>query len=104
MHVEEFDVDPCGNDPTPTQRANCAADGVPGGAYVQERSGFVALYGGNPELEPETGHSFGAGLIYTPVWAKGLSASIDYFQVELTDYICSRVSRRGAVRVRGARH
>ena len=30
-----FDVDPCGNDPTPTQQANCAANGVPGGAYVQ---------------------------------------------------------------------
>ena len=35
-YVEQFVVDPCGNDPTPTQRANCAADGVPGGAYVQD--------------------------------------------------------------------
>ena len=42
---------------------------------------------GNPDLEPETGHSFGAGLIYTPAWGNGLSTSIDFFQVELTDYI-----------------
>ena len=49
--------------------------------------GLVVVYGGNPELEPETGHTLGAGLIYTPVWAKGLSASVDYFQVELVDHI-----------------
>ena len=41
----------------PRNSANCAADGVPGGAYVQDDWGAVAAYGGNPELEPETGHS-----------------------------------------------
>ena len=48
---------------------------------------LVAVYGGNPELEPETGHTLGAGLVYTPVWAKGLSASVDYFQVNQSNYI-----------------
>jgi len=81
-----WDFDPCGNDPTPTQQANCAANGVPGGAYVQDNL-FTALAGGNPELEPETGDSFGVGLVYTPVGAKGFSASADYFQVELNDTI-----------------
>ena len=103
--MKQFALDPCGNDPTPTQRANCAANGVPGGAYVQDGLGVIrVLYGGNPELEPETGHTLGAGLIYTPVWAKGLSASVDYFQVEPLQLHLSRVSRRDAVRVRGARH
>ena len=87
LAVDYFDVDPCGNDPTPAQQANCAANGVPGGAYVQGVEGFTVPYGGNPDLEPETGHSFGAGLIYTPAWAKGLSTSIDFFRVELIDYI-----------------
>lgn len=82
-----WDFDPCGNDPTAQQRVNCAANGVPGGAYVQGGEVFPVPYGGNPDLEPETGHSFGAGLIYTPAWANGLSASIDFFQVELTNYI-----------------
>jgi outer membrane receptor protein involved in Fe transport len=82
-----WDVDPCGNHPNATQQVNCAANGVPGGAYVQGDEVFPLSHGGNPDLEPETGHSFGAGLIYTPAWAKGLSASIDFFQVELTDYI-----------------
>jgi outer membrane receptor protein involved in Fe transport len=85
-----WDFDPCGNDPTPAQQANCEANGVPGGAYVQGEAGeelFTALAGGNPELEPESGDSLGIGAIYSPMWASGLSASIDYFQVELTDYI-----------------
>ena len=82
-----LDFDPCGNDPTPTQQANCAANGVPGGAYVQDDRGFIVLFGGNPGLEPETGHSFGAGLIYTPLWATGLSASVDYFQENHTNHI-----------------
>ena len=87
VYVEQFVFDPCGNDPTPTQRANCAANGVPGGAYVQDGWGAIAVYGGNPELEPETGHTLGAGLIYTPVWAKGLSASVDYFQLNHSNQI-----------------
>ena len=28
-------LDPCGRDPTPEQRVNCEANGVPGGSYVQ---------------------------------------------------------------------
>jgi outer membrane receptor protein involved in Fe transport len=88
VYVEPFPLDPCGNDPTtPTERANCAANGVPGGAYVQDGWGAMAVYGGNPELEPETGHTLGAGLVYTPVWAKGLAASVDYFQVNQSNYI-----------------
>jgi iron complex outermembrane recepter protein len=84
---EWLDFDPCGNNPTPTQQINCAADGVPGGAYVQDGGDFIVLLGGNPELEPETGHTLGVGLIYTPVWAKGLSASVDYFQANQSNYI-----------------
>jgi outer membrane receptor protein involved in Fe transport len=86
---EWAEFDPCGNDPTPTQQANCAANGVPGGSYVQDDSGFLMVFGGNPDLEPETGHSLGAGLVYTSVWAKGLSASVDYFQQNRTNYISS---------------
>jgi outer membrane receptor protein involved in Fe transport len=87
VHGESLELDPCGNEPTDTQRANCEANGVPGGAYEQEGEGFMLFTGGNQELEPETGHSIGVGLVYTPAWAKGLSASVDYFQVELADYI-----------------
>ena len=101
---EYFDIDPCGNDPTSTQQVTCEANGVPGGAYVQADDGFPVFMAATADLEPETGHSFGGGLIYTPVWARGLSASVDYFQVELSDYIWPGVAARSAVRVRGTWH
>jgi outer membrane receptor protein involved in Fe transport len=85
----ELGFDPCGNDPTPTQQANCAADGVPDGAYVQSGEPYAVVHGGNPDLQPEAGHSVGAGVIYSPAWAPGLSVSVDYFQVELTGFIGS---------------
>jgi iron complex outermembrane recepter protein len=87
VYVEELAIDPCGNDPTPAQRVNCTANGVPGGAYVQDDWGPLVVYGGNPELAPETGHTIGAGLTYAPVWAEGLSASVDYFQLNYSNKI-----------------
>src|SRR4030095_566181 len=56
----EFDfqpTDPCGHSPTPEQQANCAANEVPGGSYVQSpQSTYLRFAGGNTELEPEEGH------------------------------------------------
>jgi iron complex outermembrane receptor protein len=100
----QFEIDPCGNRPTPVERANCAANGVPGGAYVQGDERFVVLAGGNSALQPESGHSLGAGVVYTPRWAHGLVASIDYFSVTLDDHIAQafvhetliECARRGA--------
>jgi iron complex outermembrane receptor protein len=87
VQVEKFPFDPCGNDPTPTQQANCAANGVPGGAYIQDGWGLIADHGGNSELQPETGHTLGAGLIFTPAGAQGVSVSVDYFQANLSNLI-----------------
>jgi iron complex outermembrane receptor protein len=74
----ELAIDPCGNDPTPEQRVNCAANGVPGGAYVEVLPVVAVISGGNPHLDSETGYTVGAGLVYTPTWARGVSASVDY--------------------------
>jgi outer membrane receptor protein involved in Fe transport len=84
-----LDRDPCGNDPTPEEQVNCAANGVPGGAYIQTARPFEVAYGGNPDLEPETGHSIGTGLEYVPRWAQGLSLSADYFYLEISNLISS---------------
>ncbi len=81
------EFDPCGNEPSDAQRANCAANGVPGGAYVQGNEEFLWHVGGNPKLGPETGHSLGAGLLYAPRWTEGLSFGIDFFRLEITDLI-----------------
>jgi iron complex outermembrane receptor protein len=83
----ELGFDPCGNDPTPAQQVNCAADGVPDGVYVQSGEPFAVVNGGNPDLQPETGHSVGAGVVYSPAWAPGLSVSVDYFEIELNGFI-----------------
>jgi len=79
----EFALDPCGNNPTPHQQVNCAADGVPGGAYVQSDAQLGVIRGGNPALGPETGKTYGMGVIYTPAWARGLTASLDFYAIEL---------------------
>jgi outer membrane receptor protein involved in Fe transport len=42
---------------------------------------MLVISGGNPALDPETGHAVGAGLVYTPIWLEGLTASIDYSRV-----------------------
>jgi outer membrane receptor protein involved in Fe transport len=78
-----FEFDPCGNKPTPAEQANCAANGVPGGAYTQYEEEFEILAGGSPGLEPESGFSIGAGLEYAPRWAPGLTLSADYYRLEI---------------------
>jgi outer membrane receptor protein involved in Fe transport len=80
--------DPCGNDPTPEQRANCAAAGVPGGSYVQgEFESTPVVVGGNRDLEPEEGDSLSAGLTLAPSAVPGLSISLDWWRTELDDLI-----------------
>jgi len=85
---EDQAFDPCGNDPTPEQQSHCAANGVPGGSYVQEE--FVTnqvTYGGNPALEPEDGHSFDAGIELHSGNAGSWRLSLDYFESKLAGYI-----------------
>ena len=82
-----FALDPCGNDPTPEQQANCEASGVPGGVYVQGDEEFGVITGGNPELDPESGHSLVFGFTYRPAWIPGLTTSIDFTETRLTNVI-----------------
>jgi len=39
---------------------------------------------GNPALKPEKGKTYNAGIIYTPAFAKGLSAELNYFAIKRT--------------------
>jgi iron complex outermembrane receptor protein len=87
--ADEFQaVDPCGNGPTPEQQVNCAANGVPGGSYVQEEfDSYLVAYGGNTKLEPEKGHSFDAGIEFRTTGASDWLASLDFFATRLDRYI-----------------
>ena len=83
-------TDPCGHDPTPEQRVNCAANGVPGGSYVQSDNDiYLISAGGNPALEPEQGHSFNVGVEWEPVRERW-NLRADYFQTRLDDFISAR--------------
>ncbi len=85
--------DPCNtfnyNLPT-TNRAACAAGGVPVGGIVQANSQIRSLNGGNPGLKPEFGTTKSFGIVYSPSWAEGLNFTLDYYNIELEDVIAFR--------------
>jgi outer membrane receptor protein involved in Fe transport len=83
----EEGTDPCGDNPTSAQRANCASNGVPGGAYVQRGRETLVIAGGNTGLDAASGRAFGAGFVYTPSWSEGLSASADYSGIRLNGFV-----------------
>ncbi|MGB7420202.1 MAG: TonB-dependent receptor, partial [Erythrobacter sp.] len=93
--------DPCDSrfiNDNPNRVANCAADGVPTTVEVNgvsepftniPASGIRGLNGSNPLLEPEVSDSWTAGAIFQPVFAPGLSFSVDYYNIEIENVIFS---------------
>ncbi len=95
-------VDPCSH-PTPGNvAANCATQiaalgpgfaGEPAAPNYALPGGQAALQGvggnvsGNPNLKPETAHTFTAGFVYTPSWVAGLQATVDFYDIRLTGAI-----------------
>jgi iron complex outermembrane receptor protein len=80
--------DPCGSNPSPSQQINCAANGVPGGSYVQgDRPVAQVTLGGNPHLVPETGDTWTAGLLVELPWLDGSRAALDYYRARLNNAI-----------------
>jgi iron complex outermembrane receptor protein len=87
QRVEETD-DPCGNGPTAAQQVNCAANGVPGGAYQEDPlDEWDNLTGGNSKLAPERGNSFDAGIDFQPVSWPQVRVTADFFNVDLHGFI-----------------
>jgi outer membrane receptor protein involved in Fe transport len=77
-------TDPCipdAGDPLP---AGCAQVGV------QTDIQLLSRVGGNPQLQPETGDVFTAGVVWTPELTSGnLSATLDYWDIQIKDGISS---------------
>ena len=89
-----FLIDPCDitqiNLGTSSRAANCAALGIPvGWANPNAANAKELITGGNPGLTEEESDSFTFGLVITPDAIKGLSLSIDYWDIEITDAIGS---------------
>lgn len=67
---------------------NCQSAGVPVD-YVQLGNTILTDRGGNPDLSPEDARSFSVGLVWQPAYADGLSVTVDYFDIKLTNAITS---------------
>jgi outer membrane receptor protein involved in Fe transport len=93
-------VDPCNqtviND-NPNRAARCAEAGIPTTVTLPDgsvrpftntsASGITGFNQGNPNLEPEIGKSFTVGAVFQPSFAPGLSLTIDYYDIEITQAI-----------------
>jgi iron complex outermembrane receptor protein len=79
--------DPCVIGNSPTDPANCAADGVPGGAYEPVANLYDIVFGGNTELLPETAVTKTLGLVWSPPWIEGFDLALDWYRIEIADAI-----------------
>lgn len=89
LGLYDNDLDPCAG-PTPTASlAKCQRTGVTAAQYGTINDSpagqYNALFGGNPNLDPEKSDSYTLGLVLTPL--KNLSATVDYFDIRIKDTI-----------------
>jgi outer membrane receptor protein involved in Fe transport len=76
--------DPCVTTGGESLPPGCAQEGV------QTDNQVRAAIGGNPNLIPETGNTYTAGLVWTPQWGDhGLTATVDWWKIDLEDAISS---------------
>lgn len=84
------DSDPDTVSPTLSE-AECALTGVPAGTYggiaPNPADQYNGLFGGNPNLSPETSDSITVGFVFTPEAVDGLAVSIDYWSITVEDAI-----------------
>ncbi|MBD8618610.1 TonB-dependent receptor [Sphingomonas sp. CFBP 13728] len=92
-------VDPCSQNNIrngPNRAANCAAAGVPTTQTFNgitepftnvPTSGISGLNGSNPNLREETADSFTGGFILQPSMIPGLTLSVDYYNIKITNVI-----------------
>ncbi|HUD92815.1 TonB-dependent receptor domain-containing protein [Sphingobium sp.] len=89
-------TDPCsGNGPLldANLAAVCIAQGAPAstiGAITNDPAGQVNYTGGgNLDLKPEKSNSWTIGAVFQPQALRGFSATIDYYNIKITDAITS---------------
>ena len=90
-------ADPCSTNPpltAPTASlAQCVATGVPAANYgnanvlTSPAGQYNGFFGGNPNLEPEKSDTRSFGVVFTPSFLHGLNASVDYFNIKVSNTI-----------------
>lgn len=77
--------------PNPSVRgANCAAIGIDTTTFrsnIQDGTISGGIISGNPALNPETSEAFSLGLIFTPTFVENLQITVDYYDLEIFDFI-----------------
>lgn len=85
------------NDPSgPIRAANCLADGIPVGFTDPLSARFTGVTSGNPDLKEEEADTLTIGFVFQPTFLDGLSLSVDFWDIEITDAI-SAVSAQDIV-------
>ncbi len=90
-----FVSDPCDvqniNNGTQFRVANCKAAGVPVG-FINDAARTQTLSfqdAGNPNLKAETSESYTGGVVFEPHQIRGLSLTIDYYDIKVKNLISS---------------
>ncbi|TXC71029.1 TonB-dependent receptor [Sphingomonas ginsenosidivorax] len=67
--------------------AQCARFGAPAaGSTNSNAPGYLTgnyFYGGNPDIQPETGYTTTAGVVLTPTFLPGLNVTVDWYELDL---------------------
>ena len=91
----EPDNDPCVVDNNPSQAVKdlCVQQGVPAslidGLLGSARQGYDEISGGNTDLSEEQADTLTAGFVLSPNFLPGLTMSLDYYKIEMTDAIAA---------------
>jgi iron complex outermembrane recepter protein len=86
-------TDPCSarqiaNGPNPAVRAaNCQALGIPAGWTSSNSATISGISGSNPNLKPEVGKTWTAGIVLTPQFLDGFGLTLDYWNIKLANAI-----------------
>ena len=72
-----------------TQSGNTCVSFItgPGGSNGGNPNQCFSLTGGNTALKPELANTIAAGLVFTPTFIEGLTASVDWYQIHLSGAI-----------------
>jgi outer membrane receptor protein involved in Fe transport len=79
-------TDPCSTSTT-GQCANVPNAGNPNGILSCPAGQCNELTGGNPHLKPEVSDTRTIGVVFTPTFIDGFNATIDYYAINVSDYI-----------------
>jgi outer membrane receptor protein involved in Fe transport len=94
-------VDPCWGAAPSLTAAQCARTGVTAGEYgnlgVNSATQINEQTSGNPNLTPEIANTWSYGFVFQPLAVPGLSATVDYYDIKITNAIISPLTEGTAI-------